>query len=70
MHLNNIIEALKQRRNVLNITQQDLAELSGVGLRTLKALESGKSNPTFETLNKLAEVLGMELTLKVKQPKY
>ncbi len=70
MHLNNIIEALKQRRNVLNITQQDLAELSGVGLRTLKALESGKSNPTFETLNKLAEVLGMELTLKVKQPQY
>jgi len=70
MHLNNIIEALKQRRNVLNITQQDLAELSGVGLRTLKALESGKSNPTFETLNKLAEVLGLELTLKVKQPKY
>lgn len=70
MHLNNIIEALKQRRNVLNITQQDLAELSGVGLRTLKTLESGKSNPTFETLNKLAEVLGMELTLKVKQPKY
>ena len=70
MHLNDVIETLKQRRNVLNITQQDLAELSGVGLRTLKSLESSKSNPTFETLNKLAEVLGMELTLKVKQPQY
>ncbi len=69
MHLKEIIEAIKKRREILGVTQQDLAELSGVGLRTLKALESGKSNPTFETLNKLAEVLGMELKLKVKQPK-
>ncbi len=64
-----MIEAIKKRREILGVTQQDLAELSGVGLRTLKALESSKSNPTFETLNKLAEVLGMELKLKVKQPK-
>lgn len=69
MHLKEIIEAIKKRREILGVTQQDLAELSGVGLRTLKALESGKSNPTFETLNKLAEVLGMELKLEVKQPK-
>jgi y4mF family transcriptional regulator len=69
MHLKEIIEAIKKRREILGVTQQDLAELSGVGLRTIKALESGKSNPTFETLNKLAEVLGMELKLKVKQPK-
>lgn len=69
MHLKEMIEAIKKRREILGVTQQDLAELSGVGLRTLKALESSKSNPTFETLNKLAEVLGMELKLKVKQPK-
>lgn len=69
MHLKEIIEAIKKRREILGVTQQDMAELSGVGLRTLKALESGKSNPTFETLNKLAEVLGMEMKLEVKQPK-
>jgi len=69
MHLKEMIEAIKKRREVLEVTQQDLAELSGVGLRTLKALERGKGNPTFETLNKLAEVLGMELKLEVKQPK-
>ena len=50
------------------VTQEQLAEISGVGLRTLKALESDKSNPTYETLSKLAEVLGMELKLVVKQP--
>lgn len=69
MHLKELIIALKKRREVLGVTQENLAELSGVGLRTLKALESGNSNPTFETLNKLAEVLGMELKLEVKKPK-
>jgi len=69
MHLSEIIDALKKRRVVLGVTQDHLAEMSGVGLRTLKSLESGKSNPTYETLNKLAEVLGMEVNLAVKQPK-
>ncbi len=69
MHLKELVETLKKRRELLGVTQEHLAELSGVGLRTLKALERGKSNPTFETLFKLAEVLGMELKLEVKQPK-
>jgi len=70
MHLKELIQALKKRREVLSVTQENLAELSGVGLRTLKALESGKSNPTFDTLYKLAEVLGMELKFEVKKPKF
>jgi transcriptional regulator with XRE-family HTH domain len=70
MHLEQLIVTLKKRREVLGVTQEHLAELSGVGLRTLKALESGKSNPTFETLSKLADVLGMELKMEVKKPKY
>jgi len=69
MHLIELIEAFKKRRDVLGVTQEHLADLSGVGLRTLKALEGGKSNPTFETLSKLAEVLGMELKLEIKKPK-
>jgi len=44
MHLKELIETLKKRRELLGVTQEHLAELSGVGLRTLKALESGKSN--------------------------
>lgn len=67
MHQSNLIKALKSRREELGVTQDYLAELAGVGLRTLKEIESGKGNPTFETLNKLAEVLGMELKLEVKR---
>lgn len=69
MHSNKLIESIKKRRESLGITQEHLAELSGVGLRTLKALETRNSNPTLETITKLIEVLGMELKLEVKQPK-
>ena len=61
-----IIQTIKERREVLQVTQETLAELSGVGLRTLKQLESGKGNPTLLTLQKIADVLGMEVCLKVK----
>lgn len=66
MHFMEIIQTIKERREVLQVTQETLAELSGVGLRTLKQLESGKGNPTLLTLQKIADVLGMEVCLKVK----
>jgi transcriptional regulator with XRE-family HTH domain len=58
---------LKERRETLKISQETLAELSGIGLRTLKQLESGKGNPTLATLQKLAETLGMEIIVEVKK---
>lgn len=67
MHFEHLVKTIKERRDMLRITQEMLAEVSGVGLRTLKQFESGKGNPTLLTLNKLADVLGMELVLKVKK---
>ncbi|MEY4811709.1 MAG: hypothetical protein RLZZ462_582, partial [Bacteroidota bacterium] len=46
MHLSLLITQIKERRAMLKLTQAQLAELSGVGLRTLKQLEAGKANPT------------------------
>ncbi len=60
-------ETIKNRRKELGITQPHLAELSKVSTNTLYKLERGKGNPSLEVLNKLAEVLGMELTLEVKK---
>ena len=59
-------EIIKNRRKELNITQPHLAELAKVSTNTLYKLERGQGNPSFEVLHKLAEVLGMELTLEVK----
>lgn len=67
MHLHHLVRQIKERRETLKITQETLSDLSGVGLRTLKQLEGGKANPTFATLSELADVLGMELVLQVKQ---
>lgn len=69
MHYTELIITIKERREVLQLTQETLAELSGVGLRTLKQLESGKGNPTLLTMFKIADVLGMEVCLKVKKNK-
>ncbi len=66
MHSDSLIETIKNRREMLKVTQEVLAELSGVGLRTLKQFESGKGNPTLETLNKLGDALGLELIFQVK----
>ena len=67
MHFDNLIVSIKNRREMLQVTQEMLADLSGVGLRTLKQFESGKGNPTVETLNRLAGALGMELTFQIKK---
>jgi len=67
MHFSEIIQTIKKRREMLQVTQETLAELSGVGLRTLKQFESGKGNPTLLNLQKLADVLGMEVCLQVKK---
>lgn len=59
--------AIKQRRKELGITQPHLAELSEISLNTLYKLEKGQGNPSLEVLNKLIDVLGMDLTIHVKK---
>jgi transcriptional regulator with XRE-family HTH domain len=66
MHFERIIKQLKERREALQVTQEMLADISGVSLRALKQFESGKGNPTLETLTKLSEALGLEVGLQVK----
>jgi len=67
MHSEKLIQTIKERREMMRVTQETLAELAGVGLRTLKQLESGKGNPTLQTLQKLTDVLGMEVCLQIKK---
>ena len=57
---------IKKRRTRLGISQQDLAEFAGVGIATVKDIERGKGNPSLQTLQKLLEVLGLEMTLQVR----
>lgn len=60
-------KTIKTRRKELGITQPHLAELAGVSTNTLYKLERGQANPSLEILNKLADVLGLRVTLEVKK---
>ena len=60
-------EIMKQRREFLSLTQQDLAEMAEVGVATIKDIERGKGNPALNTIKKILEVLGIEIEYKVKQ---
>lgn len=60
-------EIIKDRRSILGISQQDLADISGVSLRTIKMIEVGKSNPSAATLKKIGNVLGLELTFQLRK---
>ena len=63
-----LIAIIKGRKNILGINQEYLAELSEVGIATLKRLESGKGNITLNNLQKIADVLGLEIKLELKKP--
>lgn len=60
-------EIIKNRRKELNITQPHLAELAKMSTNTLYKFERGQGNPSLDVVEKLAEVLGMELTFEVKK---
>ncbi|GAB4235615.1 MAG: helix-turn-helix transcriptional regulator [Ekhidna sp.] len=65
MDIKEIGEAVRERRKFLKITQDDLADISGISERTLRNIEKGLANPELESLMKLCEVLGLELTIGV-----
>lgn len=58
---------IRQRRALLSLTQQDLADYAGVSLRIIRSIESGRGNPSVATLSKIAEVLGLQLQLNIKE---
>jgi len=59
---------IKRRKEILDINQEYLAELSELGIATLKRFESGKGNISLNNLQKIADVLGLEIKLDLKKP--
>lgn len=52
---------------MLRVTQPQVAELAEVSVNTLYKIERGQANPTLETLNKIADILGLEVALQLKK---
>jgi y4mF family transcriptional regulator len=54
-------EFLKGKRKKSNLTQQQLAEKAGVGLRFIRELEQGKTTLRMDKVNQVLKLFGHEL---------
>ena len=62
-----IQEVMKLQRKALGITQQDLSDMSEIAISTIKKIESGKGNPSLSTVEKIMDILGMEVKYEIRQ---
>ena len=60
---------IKDRRKEIGVTQEQLADVSGVSLSYIKLVEANKANPTISVLETLLDCLGLEFIVQLKQPK-
>ncbi len=52
---------IKERRKQLKLTQPELAERAGVGLRFVRELEQGKQTVQLDKVNQVLALFGSEL---------
>ena len=52
---------VKEKRKLYGLTQEDLSQKSGVGLRFVRDLEQGKPTLRIDKLNQVLRLFGAEL---------
>jgi len=64
-------EFVKEKRNAVRLTQPELAEKAGVGLRFIRDLEQGKGTLRMDKVNQVLRMFGYEVgpvELQKEQP--
>ncbi len=56
-----LIRFVKQRRKQLGMTQEDLSEKAGVGLRFVRDLEQGKQSLQLNKVNQVLSLFGHKM---------
>jgi transcriptional regulator with XRE-family HTH domain len=59
---------LRELRTAAGLTQQQLAQGAGLSLGAVRDLEQGRTRPTWETVLRLAGVLGVTCDAFTQQP--
>ena len=59
-----IIQAMIDARKASGLTQQQLAEKTGIAQADISKLENGSANPSLRSLRRLAAGMGMQLKLE------
>ena len=70
MNQKEIGRIIKERRKHLGVNQQTMADLAGIGINTLVAIERGDGNPQLSTLLTILETLGLEMDIHLKALNY
>ena len=56
---------IQSRRRAIGLTQEQLAERSGVSRVTINRIERGKLNPSMKTLSRLARAMGKQVRVSI-----
>jgi len=56
-----LIAFIKERRRSLGLTQKDLADRAGVGLRFIRELEQGKATLRLDKVNQVLALFGRRM---------
>lgn len=59
-------DQIRDARKAKGLTQKELGEMLRIGEPTVNKYESGKQNPTVETLFKIAEALNLKLKISLE----
>ena len=56
-----VSDFVRQKRKAVKLTQPELAETAGVGLRFLRELEQGKQTLRMDKVNQVLKLFGYDL---------
>lgn len=56
-----------EKRMEIGISQKELAERVGTSQNRIYLIENGETNPTLDTLQRLADVLGFDLVIRHRE---
>jgi len=59
--MNTLAKFVKEQRNAVHLTQEELADRVGVALTVIRKIEQGKKNLNFEKVNLVLNLFGHEL---------
>jgi y4mF family transcriptional regulator len=65
--LSTIGQYLKQKRKQHELTQEDLSQKAGVGLRLIREIEQGKTTMRMDKVQQILDLFGARLTIQEKQ---
>ena len=68
MQANELGASIAARRRSLGLGQEELADLAGVSVRFVRALEHGKATARLDKVLDVAVALGLEVAVRVRQP--